>query len=215
VSTNHRASLLKSLEIIRVDCKHVHPRLPLVNGLVSRAVMTSALAAVSLAGGLSACGESAAEHLLGRGEDAAVRLEASTDARPAREAGVLDARSGGSPQLEVRPPFRCLESFGVCKHLEIANVGGGPLAITRIELLDAFDNFESRHFELGGLLPVCRGLALCRLALTIEPTDSIEVDVCLRPDSGNPTRSAILRVISDDPVSEGPRRSAALTECGF
>lgn len=207
--------VVKSLEIILVDSTHVRSGLPLVDYPVSRAVTTATLAAVSLAGGLSACGESASERLLGRGEDAAVRLEASTDARPTREAGVLDARSGGSPQIEVRPPSRCLESFGACKHLEIANVGGGPLTITRIELVDAFDNFESRHFEFGELLPVCRGLAFCRLALTLEPTDSIEVDVCLRPDSASPTFAATLRVRSDDPVSDGARRRAALTECGF
>lgn len=108
-----------------------------------------------------------------------------------------------------------MEGVGLCRDLELANVGSGPLRISRIELVDAFDSLESRDFQFGSMLPPCRELVSCRLALTLQPTDSIKVDVCLNPENGSPPFAATLQVVSDDPNPDGARRRAALSECGF
>jgi hypothetical protein len=177
---------------------------------VSRFVVCCSAAALSIAGGLSACGDSNTERLIGRDKDAAVGSDAATDARSGQDAGV-----SRSPRLEVRPPSRCMEAVGLCEDLEIANVGSDRLRVSRIELVDAFDGLESRDFEFGPMLPPCRGLTSCRLAMALEPAESIKVDVCLNPTNGSPPFAATLRVVSDDPNPDGPRRRAALADCGF
>lgn len=181
---------------------------------VSRSVVCCSVAALSLAGWLSACGDSNTERLIGRDKDAAVGSEAGTDARSGQEAGVRDARVSGSPRLEVRPPYRCMEAVGVCEDLEIANVGSDTLRVRRIELVDAFDELESRDFEFGPILPPCRGLTFCTLAVALEPAESIKVDVCLNSANGS-SPFATLRVVSNDPDPDGPRRRAALSYCDF